>query len=58
VYFLGISINFRDDIKFLFNFLDNNIIDRIIGRNTITRYTTFILGSPHGGENPTKTSLI
>jgi len=31
---------------------------RITERNTITRYTTFILGNPHGGENPAKTSLI
>jgi hypothetical protein len=30
----------------------------ITERNTITRYTSFILGNPHGGENPTKTSLI
>jgi hypothetical protein len=45
-------------IRFLFNLLDNHSIDRITERNTITRYTTFILGNPHGGENPAKTSLI
>jgi hypothetical protein len=52
------TVNFRAAIKFLFNLLDNNSICRITERNTITRYTTFILGNPHGGENPTKTSLI
>ena len=36
----------------------NNNIKRITERNTITRYTTFNLGNPHGGENPTKTSSI
>jgi hypothetical protein len=51
-------VNFRATIKFLFNLLDNNSIGRITERNTITRYTTFILGNPHGGENPAKTSLI
>jgi hypothetical protein len=34
--------------------LDKNNIGRITKRNTITRYTTFILGNPHGGENPSK----
>jgi hypothetical protein len=45
-------------IRFLFNLLDNHSIDRITERKTITRYTTFILGNLHGGENPAKTSLI
>jgi hypothetical protein len=36
----------------------NNSIKRITERNTITRYTAFILRNPHGGENPTKTSSI
>jgi hypothetical protein len=40
---------FREDIKFIFNLLDNSSIGRITERNTITRYTTFILGNPHGG---------
>jgi hypothetical protein len=31
---------------------------RITERNTITRYTTFILGKPQGGENSEKTYLI
>jgi hypothetical protein len=52
------SINFRAVIKFLFNLLDNYRICRITERNTITRYTTFTLGNPHGEENPAKTSLI
>jgi hypothetical protein len=51
-------LNFREDIKFLLNLLDNNSICRITERNTITRYTTFILGNPQGEENPIKTSLI
>jgi hypothetical protein len=33
-------------------------IDRTTEKYTITRDTTFILGNPHGGEKPTKTSLI
>jgi hypothetical protein len=45
-------------LSFFSKLLDNNSIDRITEKNTITRYTTFILGNPHGGENPTKTSLI
>jgi hypothetical protein len=40
------------------NLLDNHSIDRITEKYTITRDTSFILGNPHGGENPTKTSLI
>jgi hypothetical protein len=36
----------------------NNNIKKITERNTITRYKTFILGNPHGRENPTKTSSI
>ena len=56
--YLLIGVNFRETINFLFNLLDNNSIGRITERNTITRYTTFIMGNPHGGENPTKTSLI
>jgi hypothetical protein len=36
----------------------NNTIKRIIERNTIRWYTTFIMGNPHGIENPTKTSSI
>jgi hypothetical protein len=45
-------------IRFLFNSLDNYSIDRITEKYTITGDTSFILGNPHGGENPTKTSLI
>jgi hypothetical protein len=45
-------------IRFLFNLLDNHNIDRITEKDTITRDTSFILGNPHGGENPAKTSLI
>jgi hypothetical protein len=51
-------VKFLAIIRFLFNLLDNNNIGRITERNTITRYTTFIMGNTHGGENPTKTSLI
>jgi hypothetical protein len=36
----------------------NNNIKRITKRNTIARYTTFILGNPSGGKNPTKPSSI
>jgi hypothetical protein len=52
------NVKFRVAIKFFSILLDNNSISRITERNTITRYTAFILGNPHGGENPTKTSLI
>jgi hypothetical protein len=58
VAFEGPIVNFRAIIRFLFNLLDNNSIGRITERNTITIYTKFILGNPHGGENPTKDSLI
>jgi hypothetical protein len=51
-------VNVGAIIRFLFNLLDNNSIGRITERNIITRYTSFILGNTHGGENPAKTSLI
>jgi hypothetical protein len=51
-------LNLEITIKFFSILLDYNSISRIIERNKITRYTTFILGNPHGVENPTKTSLI
>jgi hypothetical protein len=40
------------------NSLDNHNIYRITEKYTITRDTSFILGNPHGGENPPKSSLI
>jgi hypothetical protein len=52
------SVKVYNIIRFLFNLIDNHRIDRITQRNKITRYTTFILGNPHGGEKPTKTPLI
>jgi hypothetical protein len=51
-------LNLEYVINFFSILLDNNRISRITERNTITRYTTFILGNAHGGENPAKTSLI
>ena len=51
-------VKFRSTIKFFSILLDNKSISKITERNTITRYTTFILGNPHRGENPAKTSLI
>jgi hypothetical protein len=51
-------VKFLVIIRFLFNLLYNHRIYRITERNKITRYTTFILGNPHGEENPTKNSLI
>jgi hypothetical protein len=54
----GVHVKFLVIIRFIFNLLDNNSIGRITERNKITEYTTFILGNPHGGENPAKTSLI
>jgi len=42
---------------FLFNSIDNHTIDRITGKYTITRDTSFLSGNPHEGENPTKNSL-
>jgi len=47
-------VKFRATIKFFSILLDNNIISRITEGNTITTYTTFILGNPHGGENLAK----
>jgi hypothetical protein len=52
------GVKFLTIIRFLSHLIDNHNIDRITKRNTITRYITSILGNPHGGENPTKTSLI
>jgi hypothetical protein len=51
-------LRFKLLLEFLFISLDNNSIDRITEKYTITRDTSFILGNPHGGENPAKTSLI
>ena len=50
----NIVLKFKILLVFFFNLLDNHNIDRINERNTITRYTTFILGNPYGKENPTK----
>jgi hypothetical protein len=51
-------LRFKLLLGFLFNSLDNHSIDRITEKYTITRDTSFIPRNPHGGENPTKTSLI
>jgi hypothetical protein len=50
----NIVLKFKILLGFFLNLLDNHNIDRINERNTITRYTTFILGNPYGEENPTK----
>ena len=56
-FFVKINVVIRLFSIYSMHFQNNNI-KRITERNTITRYTTFILRNPHGGENPTKTSLI
>jgi hypothetical protein len=45
------TVRVQSIVRFLFNSLDNHIIDRITEKYTITRDTSLILGNPHGGEN-------